>query len=324
MLTAAICGLGRWGQRLVDSVHGKSDRIRFVRGLSRDPGARQAFSDKTGIPLTDSYSELLRDPGVDAVVLATPHSQHHREIAEAAAAGKHVFVEKPFTLTRETAESAVAACRKAGITLALGFNRRYAPSFIDMMRRLRAGEIGDVLHIEGHFSGGSGYQLKPGAWRADRTESPAGAMTARGVHALDAMIHIAGPVGTVAAFSDRRKLTVDIDDTTSVLVRFARGATGYLGCLHATAEYWRLHIFGSQGWLEMRGDTELVVRQLDGPATALTFPAVDKERAELEAFADAVKAKQAFLVPPEEAINGVATLQAIVASAPAGNLVRIG
>ncbi len=324
MLKAAICGLGRWGQRLVDSVHGKSDRIRFVCGLSRDPGARQEFSDKAGIPLTDSYADILADPALDAVVLATPHSQHHREIVEAAAAGKHVFVEKPFTLTRETAESAIAACRKAGITLALGFNRRYAPSFIDVMRRLRAGEIGDVLHIEGHFSGGSGYQLKPGAWRADRVESPAGAMTARGVHALDAMIHIAGPVGTVAAFSDRRKLTVDIDDTTSVLVRFARGATGYLGCLHAMAEYWRLHIFGSQGWLEMRGDTELVVRQLDGPATALTFPAVDKERAELEAFADAVKAKQAFLVPPEEAINGVATLQAIVASAPAGNLVRIG
>lgn len=322
MLNAAIYGLGRWGLRLVESVQG-SNKLRFVRGISRDPATRRDFTEKTGIPLTSNYEEVLADRHVDAVVLATPHSQHHEQIIQAAKAGKHVFVEKPFTLSRATAERAVAACEAAGITLALGFNRRYAPAFLDLMRRLKLGEIGDVLHIEGQFSGGSGYQLKPGAWRASRLESPGGAMTARGVHALDALIHIAGPVAGVFAFSDRHKLTGEVDDTTSLLLRFANGATGYLGSLHATGEFWRIHVFGSTGWLEMRGDTELVRRALEGPPVTLTFPPVDKERAELEAFADAVATKQQFLVPPKDAINGVAVLEAMSVSAGSGALVPV-
>lgn len=322
MLNAAIYGLGRWGLRLVDSVQG-SDKIRFVRGISRDPAARSDFTEKTGVPLTARYDEVLADTNVHAVVLATPHSQHHEQIVQAAAAGKHVFVEKPFTLTRASAERAVEACRKAGVTLALGFNRRYAPAFLDLMRRLQLGEVGDVLHVEGQFSGGSGYQLKTGAWRAERTESPGGAMTARGVHALDALIHIAGPVSGVFAISERRKLTVDIDDTTAMMLRFARGATGYLSSLHATGEFWRIHVFGSAGWLEMRGDNELVRRGLEGPPVTLSFPTVDKERAELEAFASAVSAKTPFLVPPADAINGVAVLEAMSASAASGTLVKI-
>ena len=317
MLNAAIYGLGRWGLRLVESVQGSS-KIRFVRGISRDPAARRDFTEKTGIALTSGYDEVLADKDVDAIVLATPHSQHHEQIVQAAKAGKHVFVEKPFTLTRATAESAVAACQEAKVTLGLGFNRRYAPSFLDLMRRLKAGEIGDVLHIEGQFSGGSGYQLKPGAWRALRSESPGGAMTARGVHALDAMIHIAGPVANVFAISERRKLAVDIDDTTSLMLRFTGGATGYLGSLHATGEFWRIHVFGSAGWLEMRGDTELVRRGLEGPAVSLPFTAVDKERAELEAFADAVAARQTLLIPASDIINGVAVLEAMNASAASG------
>ena len=317
MLNAAIYGLGRWGLRLVESVQGSS-KIRFVRGISRDPAARRDFTDKTGVPLTARYDEVLADRGVDAVVLATPHSQHHEQIVQAAKAGKHVFVEKPFTLTRATAESAVAACQAAGVTLGLGFNRRYAPSFLDLMRRLKAGEIGDVLHVEGQFSGSSGYQLKPGAWRAERRESPGGAMTARGVHALDAMIHIAGPVSSVFAHSVRQKLAVDIDDTTSLMLRFAGGATGYLGSLHATGEFGRIHVFGSAGWLEMRGDTELIRRGLEGPAVSLPFTAIDKERTELEAFADAAVARQVFMIPPADLINGVAVLEAMSASVAGG------
>lgn len=323
MLNVAICGLGRWGGRLVESVHGKSDKIRFVRIVSRNPERQRAFSDKTGIAVTTSYAEVLADPGVDAVLLATPHSQHHVEIAAAAKAGKHVFVEKPFTLTAATAAQAVAACRAAGVTLALGFNRRYAPSRIEMMRRIRAGEIGDLVHIEGNFSGPAGYQLKPDMWRANRIESPAGAMTARGVHVLDAMMEAGGLVQSVFCFSDRRTITVEMDDTTSFLMRFAGGVTGYLASLHATGECWRLHAFGSKGWLEMRNDTDLIARGLDGAESKVSLPAVDKERAELEAFADAVAERRAFLIEPDHIVNGVAVLEAIVASAASGEMVRI-
>jgi predicted dehydrogenase len=194
-----------------------------------------------------------------------------------------------------------------------------------MMRRIHAGDIGDVLHIEAQQSGPTGYRLKPGNWRATRTESPAGAMTARGIHTLDSMIHIAGVVSTVYAYSDRRKLPpeVEIDDTTSMLLKFANGVTGYLGTIFATGDFWRVHVFGSKGWLEMRGDTELIARGLEGDPNRVTLPAADKEQAELEAFADAVAGKQPFMVPPEEAVNEIAVLEAIVKSAAKGKPVTI-
>ena len=112
MLKAAIVGLGRWGQRLVDSVQGKSPSIRFVRGVSRDPEKTRAYGDKAGLTLTNAYPDVLNDKEVDAVVLATPHSQHFREIVAAARAGKHVFVEKPMALKGQDAADA----RPTGMT----------------------------------------------------------------------------------------------------------------------------------------------------------------------------------------------------------------
>lgn len=324
MLRVAIYGLGRWGNRLTESVQSSSS-IRIVKGISRDPAKHAGYSKKYGVPVITSYEEVLRDPQIDAVVLATPHSRHHEQIIAAAKAGKHVFVEKPLTLTRAGAEEAVAACRAAGVTMSIGFNRRHAPAFVEMRRRIRAGDIGEVLHVEANFSGPSGYALKPGAWRATRSESPAGGMTPRGVHTLDAMIQLGGPVSEVYAHSNRRVLAadIDIDDTTSMLFKFAGGATGHLSTVMVTGEIWRVHVFGSKGWLEMRGENELGAQGLEGKPERITLPAVDKEQLTLEAFAEGVAAKLPFVVPPGEAINGVAVLEAITASAASGRPVAI-
>jgi predicted dehydrogenase len=322
MLNAAIYGLGWWGNRLVDSVQG-SAKIRFTKGITRDPAAHRARAEKTGLALTTSYEEVLRDPTISAVVLATPHSHHHDQIVQAARAGKHVFAEKPITLTRASAESAIGACQNAGTTLGIDFGRRYVPAYIEMTRRIRTGEIGQILHIEGHNGGSGGYRQNAGSWRGRRAESPAGGMTARGIHMLDAMLAIAGLVETVYAYSDRRMVKADIDDTTSMLLRFASGVTGYLGTMFASAEYRRLHVFGSQGWLEMRGETILAARGLEGEVKITEFPQTDRERSTLEAFADAAAGGEPFAVTAEQAINGIAVLEAIVASAQAGNPISV-
>ena len=324
MLNAAIYGLGRWGNRLVESVQG-SGKIRFVKGISREPDKHKEFSQKTGIKVVSSYGRVLKDPEIGAVVLATPHSLHVKQIAQAAKAGKHVFCEKPLTLTRKTAEKAIEACRAAGITLGIGLNRRYAPSFVEMLNRIRAGAIGDVLHVEATHSGPTGYSLDAGSWRSTRAEAPAGGMTARGVHTLDAMIQIAGLVTSVYALSDKRKLPADIDmdDTTSMLMKFSSGATGSLSTVFVTPDLYRVHVFGSKGWIELRGDTDLTLRGLQGGPEKIALQAVDKEQAELEAFADAVAAKKNFLVPPEEAINGMAVLEVIELSARRGKPIQI-
>src|SRR5215210_5568766 len=104
MVRLAICGLGRWGHRLVDSVQQVSTGVRFTQAVTRDPARSAEFARRSGLTLTTKYEEVLADPAVDGVVLATPHSQHHAEIVAAARFGKHVFVEKPLTLTRADAE----------------------------------------------------------------------------------------------------------------------------------------------------------------------------------------------------------------------------
>src|SRR3970282_476235 len=118
MLRTAICGAGHWGTRLIESVQGRSGEIRFVAAVTRDPAALEPLRERFGLALTARYADVLADPAIDAVVLATPHSQHAAEIAAAAKAHKHVFVEKPFTLTRESAEGAIEAGRAGGLTTA--------------------------------------------------------------------------------------------------------------------------------------------------------------------------------------------------------------
>lgn len=324
MLRAAICGAGHWGTRLIESVHGKSNKIRFVTAVTRDPAGKRALTDRFGLFLTTSYADVLADPNIDAVVLCTPHSQHAAEVIAAAKAGKHVFCEKPFTLTVEDAQAAIAACKAVGVTLHVGFNRRYAPAYIEMSRRIAAGAIGKVRHIEGQFSGPPSYQTEPGNWRANQVESPAGSMAARGVHVIDSMVHLAGPAETVFAFSGRLHHEIDVDDTTSCLLRFAGGVTGYLGTLHATSAFYRIHAFGSKGALEMRGETELLASDLTGKVERLTYPVADKERAVLEAFADGVASGTKFVIAPEEIVNTVAVMQAVTASSRNGEAVTIG
>jgi predicted dehydrogenase len=324
MLRTAICGAGHWGTRLIESVQGRSAKIGFVKAVTRNPVGQQPLAGRFGIALTDSYAEVLADPAIDAVVLATPHSQHAEEIAAAAKAGKHVFVEKPFTLTRAGAEAAIAACEKAGITLHVGFNRRYAPAYVELVKRIAAGEIGPVRHIEGQFSGPPSYQTEPGNWRSNQVESPGGSMTARGVHVIDSMVNIAGLVTSVFAISARLEHAIDVDDTTACLLRFAGGATGMLATLHATSQFYRIHAFGSQGSLEMRGETEFNRFALDGTLRVCRFEVIDKERAELEAFADAVAAGVKFVIAPQAIINVVAATEAVAESARSGEAVAIG
>src|SRR5512143_2710623 len=128
MVRAAIIGLGRWGRSLVNAVHGKTDAIQFVAAHTRTWASAEDFCRERSIPMLNRFEDVLARRDIDAVVLATPHSSHAAQVTAAATAGKHVHVEKPLTLDRASAETVVAAARRAGIVLAVGFNRRFHPS----------------------------------------------------------------------------------------------------------------------------------------------------------------------------------------------------
>ncbi len=324
MLDCAIIGMGAWGRKLVDSVQGLNGAgIRFVAGATGTPAKAADYAAGKGIALHPGFEDALADPRVRAVALATPHAQHAAQVIAAARAGKHVFVEKPFTLSKRDAEAAVAACREAGVVLALGHNRRFLPAVAEMKRLLAEGALGTLLHVEGQFSGPGGYAYQPGAWRADRAESPLGGMGGMGIHMVDMIIHLAGRFADVRVVSKAQVLHDTIDDTTAILATLEGGATVTFATLAAAPRLWRVALFGSKGWAALHGHEHLTVATLEGEPQTRAFDPVDIERAELEAFAAAVAGGPAYPLPPGEAIHGVSVFEAMRWAASSGSVCRV-
>ena len=340
MINAAIVGLGWWGRTLVESVQGTSHDIQFVAGSSRTASPElKAFADTQKLRLHDSYDAVLADPLVHAVVLATPHSLHAPQVVAAARAGKHVFCEKPFALTRSDAESAAAATTAAGVALGLGYNRRFHPEMTKLRDRIRSGALGTVLHVEATMTFPNGLFLKPDAWRADSHETPCGALTPMGVHAIDGMIDLCGPIDHVYCQSFRRIVEVDSDDTTSMLFRMKAGMSGYLGTMTATGPGFSFQVFGSKGSVRLEGMTHVAgasseerrtrlfgtckFQPIKGEAEVWEAERLDVTKACLEAFAQAANGGPIFPIPIEQMIHGAAVTEAVIRSAASGIVARL-
>ncbi len=317
-LRVGIAGLGRWGQVLINSIHEKSETLTVVAGCTGRKEKAAAYCSNKGIDLRNTFADLLTDKNLDAVIIATPHDQHMDQIIAAAEAGKHVFVEKPFTMTKESAERARNACATAGVVCALGHNRRFLPS----MKRLRdlvdGGKIGDTIHVEANIST-PGRDYSADHWRSDPTQCPAGSMTGLGVHMTDALISIMGPIGQVNATSEARFFGDVESAVTFMTLRFVSGATGVFSTLFQTAPVWFLRVSGNQGWAEIRGPHSLASHKIGGAKENLEkFAKTDIERAELEAFANAVAGEAPYQISPDDAVHGTAVFEAVVKSVETG------
>jgi len=340
MLNAAIVGLGWWGQTLIESVADGSDAIRFVAGTTRTLSPEiEEFARRHGLRMVAGYDALLADPEVDALVLATPPVGHSGQVIAAAAAGRHVFCEKPFTLTRTDAEAATDAVRKAGTTLALGYNRRFHPEMIKLRERVRSGGLGTIMHIEATMSVPNALYLKSSAWRASRAEAPCGGLAPLGVHAIDAMIDLCGEIDHVYCQSFQRAAPLDMDDTTSMLFRMKNGASGYLGTMMATAPAFSFQVFGSKGYVRLEGMTHVAgasseerrtrlfgacrYQPVKGDPEVWEADRLDITRACLEGFARAAAGGPAFPISLDEMIHGAAVTEAVVRSAASGNVERV-
>ena len=221
MINAAMVGLGRWGQTVLGSIQGKNDRIRIVHGVTKEPELARELAAKHGFRLSTDLKDAIADPEVQAILLATPHSLHVEQVRMVAAAGKPVWCEKPLALTRAQAEIAIAAVKTAGVPFGTGNNKRCFASMRELKRVVESGEIGKVMHIEGHFSNEHSTRVS-GGWRDDPKESPGAGMTGAGMHVLDAFINLAGPISYVDARSIAKKAPrVNLSDLA------AKGAVPY-------------------------------------------------------------------------------------------------
>ena len=309
MIDAAIVGLGRWGKTLVEAVQGRSDKLRFTRAVSRDPAQHNDFLMRHGLLGGRDFAEMLADPSIKAVVLATPHTRHVEEVAAAAAAGKAVFCEKPLALTREGTARAVGACRDAGVVLGIGTDKRHFPAIAEVIRLADSGELGPLLHVEGNFSNevAAGFA----AWRESFEETPAGGMTGTGIHVLDALVRIAGPVHGVHARLLSKKPGPDPWDSLSVLLEFASGVGGTLAAVRSTPTFLRIHAFGRNGSAEAVSRNDSIIRKSGAEPIRLRLQGPDSVQVNLEAFADAVEGRAPYPITPERIANVTDTFVAI-------------
>jgi predicted dehydrogenase len=318
MLNAAIIGLGWWGKELVRSVQGRSPLIRFTRGVTLEPDAAVDFAAEMQFTLGTSFEDVLSDTAIDAVVLATPHTRHRTQVEAAAARHKHVFCEKPFALTKEDAEAAIAACRRAGVALGVGQNRRLWPSIVKLKDVISSERFGAIMHAEGNYSHDLLAYQAADNWRSAPQETKAGGMTGMGIHLLDAFSFLVGPMRGVSAMSTRRTLPLPSGDTTAALVSFRDGATGTIATTLKTPYVWRLAVYGSEMWAESLSETRVVLCGLGQEPKTIDLPATNHIGMNLESFARAALKQGAFHIDEAGILHTVAALEAIFRSAAAG------
>jgi len=330
VIRTAIVGLGWWGRNLVQAVR-HSEALRFTKAHTRTAATVADFCREHGLHWTDTLDSILRDPAIDAVVFATPHSLHAEQVRRAAAAGKAVFVEKPFTLSLADAQAAIDAAEKAGIVLAVGFNRRFHPSMTMLRQAVKEQHVGSIVTISAEQTALHGLAMTPDAWRAQPDEAPGGAMTAIGVHLVDGMIDLMGWVDTVYSRVSRRAAPHS-DDTTDVLLTFANGATGHIFCSVAATPNYRMAVYGTKGFAEILGhpmQTFRFVPALDGDHRRVGLPQVTETAdfnmltAELEAFAASIAERRPFPTPLTDILHGVVVFEAILSSAASGQTQKV-
>ena len=339
MINTAIVGLGWWGKTQVEAVQ-DSDKIKFVAGTTRSLSEDVvAFMQQYNMEVKQSYDDVLADPNIDAVVLVTPNSQHVEQTLAAVKAGKHVFCEKPFSLDGAGAQASVDAAQAAGLTLGVGYSRRFHPEMTALKQKIDSGELGTIMHIEATMTFPNALYLKPGAWRADTSETPCGGLTPMGVHAIDGMIDMVGEIDEVYCQSFRRAIEVEADDTTSILFRMKDGCSGYLGTMTATGGGFNFQVYGSKGFVKLEGMTHIAgapseerrmklfstctFKPVKGPAEVWSAAEFDVVNAALESFADAAQGGDPYLVSPQEMVHGAAVTEAIVKSANSHQVVKV-
>jgi predicted dehydrogenase len=318
MLNTAIVGLGWWGKTLVKAARDFGAPINFTRGVSLEPDTVREFAVAHKIALGTSLDEVLADPQIRAVILATPHTKHRAQVEAAAAAGKHIYCEKPFALAKADAVAMLEAVERAGVVLGVGHHFRLMPSMRVLAELKDKGAFGTIMHVEGNYSHDWLADYPADSWRMAAEESRAGGMTGMGIHVLDCFRDLAGPMKRVSALSKARALNLPTGDTTAALIEFDSGATGTLATTIKTPFDWRIAVYGENCRAESVSETRAIVRRKgkDEPEV-IERPADNHLGRNLDYFAKAALGQGAFPISPADILQTASALDAVFKSVDA-------
>ena len=330
MIKTALIGFGWWGQhiarRLVDNPN--FELVCVVEPVK----ALHNGIKRLGLKVLENYEDALSFPEVEAVILTSPNDLHDEQVVQAASAGKHVFCEKPLSLSAAGAKASIKACRTAGLILGIGHERRFEPAILALRKLLDDGAVGTVMHTEMAFSHDKLIGLTSDSWRTTSAFAPAAGMTQMGIHLTDLLISFYGPVTSLHAITADRSLGWETGDVVTVQLQFKAGMTATLQAILHTPHFIRTHVFGSDMWVEIRNATHPDTpggkatmeryRSIDDVETKV-FDWTDSVTANLEAFAAAIRGEAPYPYSDFELLHNIEVLDAIVQSAETGQSVQL-
>lgn len=209
-----------------------------------------------------SEDELLADPEIDAVYVATPVPHHTRQALKVAAAGKHLLLEKPAALTVADGREIADACRAAEVLAAAGFMMRYHAYHQAMREIVQSGKLGQIVSCRAQLT--CWYPDMDNCWRQQKSLSGGGAMMDMGIHCLDLLQYITGSkVKRIAGLAATSTFKYDVDDSAAALIELENGAFGFVDAnfnIPDAAAEGRLEIYGTGGSLLARG----TISQVEG------------------------------------------------------------
>ncbi len=323
-LRVACIGMGWWSDVLADAIV-RSGKLAIAACYTRSEEKRAKFAAKYACKAAPSYEAILADRAIEAIVNTTPNNVHLETTRAAAAAGKHVFLDKPIANTVADARAITAACRQAGVVLAIGYQRRRESEFRWIRKQIDDGVFGRLVNAEANISRDRLGKIDLGSWRYTAEGMPGGVMLQIGVHYTDVLEYLLGPVKAVSGSLAQLVLPGDNPDVASLILEHASGALSTVNASYASAsEYYLLNVYGKEA--SAYYDFQQGLRFLKRGAERSEQVAVAKTDAfvdELEEFARAVRGEGRPEMDGEAATRSLAVIRAGIESARTGRRVAI-
>jgi predicted dehydrogenase len=323
-LRVASLGMGWWSDVLADAIN-RSGKLTITACYSRSEEKRAAFAAKYGCRAVPSYEAILADSDIEAVINTTPNSVHLETTRAAADAGKHIFLDKPIANTVSDGRRITELCRKAGVVLALGYQRRRESQFRWIKRQIDEGLFGKLVNAEANISRDRLGKIDLGSWRYQAAGMPGGVMLQIGIHYTDVLGYLIGPVKAVSGQFARLVLPGDNPDVASLVLEHENGALSTLNASYASAsEYYLMNIYGKEAtaYYDIFEGLRMLKRGEEKPVK-VPFASKDTIAEELEEFADAIQGGGAPEVGGEYATTSLAVIRAGILSAREGRHVEI-
>jgi predicted dehydrogenase len=323
-INVACLGMGWWSDVLADAIQ-RSDKINIVSCYTRSEDKRNAFAKKYACAAAPSYESILADKNIDAIINTTPNSVHRETTVAAAQAGKHVFLDKPIANTVADGRALTEACRKAGVVLGMGYQRRREGHFRWIKQQIDAGIFGKLVNAESNISRDRLGKIDLSSWRYQAAGMPGGVMLQIGIHYVDVLTYLMGPVTAVSGRFAQLVLPGDNPDVASLILEHENGALTTVNASYASAsEYYLMNIYGkdASAYYDLHTGLRWLKRGEDKPAS-VAAPKIDTFVDELEEFAAAVRGQGVPEVDGEKANLSLAVMRAGIRSAQQGRRVEI-